>query len=246
MHSDKSELIHPTKSQELVTSEVVRKPLQSMEQAVPEIFDWPRWSVPQGIGQWISAIGYLMGVVGFIALFVPTVASFAVLAILLVLFSPLLVASALYMARLTHVAYRRLIQYKLLHGTLKQKDQTMDQLTRRLAHTETVLLSIGTALIDSQRIQIERVQLYQGVVYLILDPLLTEVQVGDLVIVIDTTDGVLFGTFEVNSVERGRCIAREKGNLDPVWAGEIHQAGHPETFPPPYSAAILYKEGQGA
>ena len=86
-----------------------------------------------------------------------------------------------------------------------------------------MLLGVGSHLL-ANRIEIERVKRSMGNVYLMVDPS-AQVEIGDRLLLIDTENGNAFGLFEIVEKGRTRCTAQNVGNLDPIWAGELHQMG---------------------
>jgi hypothetical protein len=233
-----------SQSQSLIPTQADKQDLQATKAMLPERAEWPGWDVPRTFNWWLAAIGYLMGVVGFVAVFFPSISKFALLAVLLVLVSPILAAINLYVGRIIRTTYRRLEQYNALCNTLERRDETIQYLEQQLEETKSVLLNASSELFASNRLRVDRVQLHRGRVYLRLDSESTVIHVGDQVILIDTLDGVLFGTFEISEVDGNRATAQNISNLDAVWSGDLHQSSNSESFPPPNSAAIIFKRGR--
>ncbi|HBB86563.1 MAG TPA: hypothetical protein DC047_02985 [Blastocatellia bacterium] len=243
MQRDKRPRILPADSNAIVPLRKLTTEIETHQSSQLEKVDWHPWNLPEVI-KWLgAALGYLMGVVGFIALFFPSIGTFRVLTLVLVLSIPILLVAGYYAAGLINLARKRLRQYSALHILISSQDAELEQLNEKLSETETLLLGLGSHLLAS-RIEIERVRLSRGKVFLIIDIQSAQLQKGDQILLIDTADGKTFGLFEITEIERTRYTAQIVANLDAVWAGDLHQMASSESHPPPGSAAILYRKGQ--
>jgi hypothetical protein len=65
--------------------------------------------------------------------------------------------------------------------------------------------------------------------------------VGDILTVVDQTNGKHLGDFEITELRSRLYIARAVGEIDALWKGYIVQTGATHSAPPPDSLAIRFQ-----
>jgi len=120
-----------------------------------------------------------------------------------------------------------------LRETLNETDNALRQANQVLAATAAVL--------EDRRFEVTRVlNQPDGIFILIRES--GALQEGDTLALLDETDGVVFGKFEVVRRRGDGYVAQSVGHLDPVWLGSIKAANQADLFPPVRSSAILLHE----
>jgi hypothetical protein len=158
--------------------------------------------------------------------------------------TPLSYVAIEYLATSIAIVYRRYRSYDTLYDLISKAAGGQALLEQRLLETEAFVQYLSQKLVISQKIEIEKVQLFNGSISLMLKPRKThKLQIGMQLKVIDLTEGMVMGTFQVTQTAPN-CLARAV-DINPIWSGYIHEAG-PESSAPPNSAAILLEGDQSA
>jgi hypothetical protein len=208
----------------------------SAKAPLPPKADWPRLSIPKLGWWWAGAYAAALTAVGFFyAVF--TAQHHPWRALIAVVILPFIAIASDYIVRCAATAYRRFVQYGQLHDQLRTTDGRLTQVNEQLLGTQSLVRYL---VVGSPRIEIELVQQINGRVFLKLKPgRAVKLQKGDIVQVVDFTDGAAMGTFEITEIKP--CLAKALTDLNPVWSGFIHEAGA-ESSAPGNSAAILIEK----
>jgi hypothetical protein len=84
----------------------------------------------------------------------------------------------------------------------------------------------------ASRFRVESQRVIKGRLFISLEKLDKPVlQAQDTLIVFDTSDGMLMGSFEITEVRRNAYIAQGVSDIDELWLGEAMQTGPTDIVP---------------
>ena len=196
----------------------------------------PRYSWPTS-GWWATIVGTLIGGIVFLA---PDTIELPILSrVLLFLAIAILPAAMILIGTWFHrllVFYRRATNYEsaiLAFSDIQTELDKNSQLTNLLLQERQ----------STRAFKIEHAYLYNSVAYIALNkkPGFTA-DPGDILTVVDQSNGKHLGDFEVTELKPKHYIARALGDIDALWMGYIVQNGASPSAPPPESLAIKFQK----
>lgn len=200
-------------------------------------YEFPAYSWPTS-GWWFTVVGTIAGGVIFLA---PAVANWPLFT-RLTLFAAIasLPAASIffktYASRL-FVFYRRAVAY----------DSTQEEL-RNLRDESEKNCNLAAILLQERQnansLQIENGYIYDAIPFVSLYRKRGfKVEIGDRMTVVDCTNGMHLGDFEITEKNPQKYIAKAIADIHPLWMGFMVQTGATPSAPPPDSLAIRFKNG---
>lgn len=199
---------------------------------------WPSWRW-EGSGWWQTIAASILAAATLIAPALSTKPLFERLVLLLGAFvvAPLVVLTITYIARVLRVVVLRALAYERV---VQQSIEAQHELTA----TKTMLSSAVRGQHQLPTFEITSILKYGGNIYLNLSLGLDALSSGDQIALVDTTDGMLLGEFEVTNVKQSGYQAKGTRPPNPVWLGYLRESNQMELPPPPGAVALLVAKGR--
>jgi len=201
-------------------------------------YPWPHWKKLNS-GWWLTAIGTLIAIILFLF---PTILSIEFwiksVVILILVFSPLLISSLIFLCKVITVTLRRILNYSKLLNEYQLK-------ICELENAKKMILNLLKELTPIQRFNIEKVILYDKKLFIhIQKKKEMKLENGYKLGVFDLLEGNLMGLFKITEERNNEYIAQNFDYISPVWLGYIHQTGTVESTAPPNTIAV-YLQNNG-
>jgi hypothetical protein len=196
---------------------------------------WPRWNWRES-SWWLTTAG---AAGGFAVLLIPSLTTAdlrtrIIAATVAVVALPLILLVIIHLIRTASVAVRRAAAFPELTETVQT---TSEQLVR----ARSAVTALAADRPELPRFEIYRVLNHGSTVTIAVTKSRRKLDVGDILVVVDTTDGVVLGDFQVSEI-RSDVYRTTALTIDPLWAGSVIQSHQPETLPPPGVVALLKKK----
>lgn len=190
--------------------------------------DRPTWSWPS-ISLWLTIAGTVTGVISLLLLVFTTPSLNTIIGIIVLVFvlsfvvTPLLV----YLWQIANVIYKRYV----LH------DRILDALQK----SQNAVQALATQLDRERFIEIHGLQFVKEKLYITIKKKAAGLQIGNHLVVIDTSDLYPIGYFVISEVRQDDYVAVGI-EIDSLWMGYVRNTGPAEMSVPANSAAMLVPE----
>jgi len=201
------------------------------EKTIQESSRWPRWKYPL---KWYTVIVPLfLAPIAFIFPDLELKRRYIIAALLI--FSPIIIQTFLWLHKIILTIYKRTINYPNLYDIYKEISSNFDEL-KNLFFNE--MINSRTKVSEIIGAKYQRSELY---IILKNNSELNLIE-GNKVVVIDKKDSVYLGKFEITEVRDNEYFAVGVNNIDLVWLGYVRQEG--ETTMMPNIIAISLHSGE--
>lgn len=194
------------------------------QEPLPPDLKWPKWRWLRA--QWLGITGTVIGFVAFFVqgpdqpLLIRSLITVAVL-VLAIFILPALV----WFWGVATVACKRIRSYSQLHQRARRDSEALGWAMKQVFRL--------TQEVAADRIfELVKSRYYREKLYIVLkikeDPKLSK---GDILLVVHADDQILMGQFTVTEERSDGYYAVGTNNIDPVWLGQVRQAGEITTLP---------------
>lgn len=198
----------------------------------------PRWHLPDS-AWWFTVWGGVAALITFLFVSFSSVGLFAriIITAFAFLIAPLGVSIFSYGYKLLCYIRKRLSVYDDLY---------IDWLTlnERLSKANETVLSLGSSVERKNVLELKRVHFFRDKLHVFIKKRRgLSLEEGQLIVVIDISDGLTLGYFRVSEVRQSEYLAQqEDDSIDPLWLGFIKNTGESEMYPPAGSVGLLVSE----